>query len=267
MPKCEKCNFETAKNKNFLRHICKEITDFQCEFCDKYYSEQKTLTRHMLICKKKSGESQQESQQEFKQELESIELLQEKYNQLLGELDTIKKNINNINITNNNNNNNNIINNNNNIFINVTLPHKKTNIDHLTDEDYFNILGRSLMSIPLMIEKIHFNENNPENHNIYIPNIKNKFAMLYNGSEWSLHSRDEIIDNMIIDNEMRLEDWLSREDIQEKYPTAFKRFELYLKLKEKNANVNRMKEDVLLLLYNKRNMIEKSRQRKLIEVN
>jgi len=164
-------------------------------------------------------------------------------------------------------NSNNTIINQNNVTINVTLPHKKTNIDHLTDEDYFNILGRSLMSIPLMIEKIHFNENNPENHNIYIPNIKNKFAMLYNGSEWSLHSRDEIIDSIIVDNEMRLEDWLSREDIQEKYPTAFKRFELYLKLKEKSANVNRMKEDVLLLLYNKRNMIDRSRQKHIIEVN
>ena len=65
--------------------------------------------------------------------------------------------------------NNNIINNDNskNLTINISLPY---NIDHLIDEDYFNILGHSLMS---MIEKIHFfNENVPENHNIYIPDIK-----------------------------------------------------------------------------------------------
>jgi len=111
------------------------------------------------------------------------------------------------------------------------------------------------MSIPLMIEKIHFKDV-PENHNIYISNIKNKYAMLYDGKKWSLHNRDEIINNMITDNEMRLEDWLSREDIQEKYPTAFKRFEFYLKLKEKSANVNRMKEDISLILYNKRDMIK-----------
>ena len=187
--------------------------------------------------------------------------------ELTAELALKSKQLQSISITNNDNSKVINNNNNNNIVINVTLPHKKTNIDHLTDADYFNILGRSLMSIPLMIEKIHFSEDNPENHNIYIPNIKNKFAMLYNGKEWSLHNRNEVIDNMIIDNEMRLEDWLSREDIQEKYPTAFKRFEFYLKLKEKSANVNRMKEDISLILYNKRNMIEKSRHKKIIEVN
>ena len=213
MFKCETCNYESETKKSFVQHKCKGKTDFQCNHCLKYYLNKKSLTKHKLICKKAttnnlSYEELQKQNEELKEQLKMASVT---------------------NINNNSNNNNTIIDNtiidnSKNLTINIVLPHKKTTIDHLTDADYFNILGRYLNSIPLMIEKIHFNEDVPENHNIYIPNIKNKFAMLYNGSEWSLHNRDEIIDNLITDNEMRLEDWLSREDIQEKYPTAFKRF-------------------------------------------
>ena len=46
MPKCDKCNFETEKKQNFIRHICKEQTNFKCDYCLKFYSEKKTLLRH-----------------------------------------------------------------------------------------------------------------------------------------------------------------------------------------------------------------------------
>ena len=138
----------------------------------------------------------------------------------------------------------------------VVLPHNKPDISYLTDADYYSLLGRNLMSIPKMIEKIHFNEDRPQNQNIYISNIKNKYAMLYDGSEWSLTSKDETIHNLIVENETRLEDWLTKEDVHEKYPNAMTRFELYLSLKEKDANLAMIKQEIQLLLYNKRNMIK-----------
>lgn len=242
---CPTCNYSSTNEHNFNRHKCREPTEFQCDVCNKYYKSQLSLYKHKKTCVAEDVEEDEKDKEiaRLKAELE------------------MQKNI----VNNTVNNNNNTTNINNGVVINIVLPHKKTSIDHLTDLDYFNILGRNLMSIPLMIEKIHFNKDVPENHNIYIPNIKNKFAMLYNGSEWSLHNRDEIIHNLIVDNEMRLEDWLSREDIQEKFPTAFKRFESFLKLKEKTVsgrteNLNKMKEDILLMLYNKRGMIMETKE-------
>jgi len=247
---CETCNYKSTIHRNFLRHVCKSKTDYQCYLCEKYYKTLDSLNDHKTRCINKI-----DIFQKLKEKIDEIKHLKSELAELKADVQQqiiqsqtniqSQNNIQNQSITNNNNN-----------IVNIVLPHKTPSLDHLTDEDYFNLLGRSLMSIPLMIEKIHFNKDVPENHNIYIPDIKNKYAMLYNGMEWSLHNKDEIIDNMIADNEMRLEDWLSREDIQEKYPVAFKRFEFYLKLKEKSANVNRMKEDVLLVLYNKRNMIK-----------
>ena len=248
---CEICNYNNDDKHNFSRHICRKKTDFKCNGCLKYYKSKQTLNIHLTTCKNLTKNDENEKTQEKQEKMnDKIELLSK-------QIEELKNIINNKSTTNNKNttNINNCNNNNNNINITIVLPHKKPDISHLTDADYYNILGRNLNAIPKIIEKIHFNDNNPQNHNIYISNIKNKYAMLYNGSEWSLQNRDETIHNLIIDNETRLEDWLSQEDILEKYPTAMARFEKYLSLKEKDENLDKIKEEILLLLYNNRNMI------------
>ena len=44
---------------------------------------------------------------------------------------------------------------------------------------YIKILKRGSNCIPKLLEAIHFNPEKPENHNIYIPNIKNNYVMIY----------------------------------------------------------------------------------------
>ena len=42
-------------------------------------------------------------------------------------------------------------------------------------------------STPLKLtEAIHFNPDHPEFHNVYIPNINNSYAMIYDGKDWKL---------------------------------------------------------------------------------
>ena len=54
------------------------------------------------------------------------------------------------------------------------------------------------MCIPNLIKRIHFDPKKPENHNIYISNIKNKYVMIYDGIKWNLHNRDETIEGLIV---------------------------------------------------------------------
>src|SRR6056297_2906467 len=54
------------------------------------------------------------------------------------------------------------------------LGYKETDTSHLTDEDYKECVSRVNLSVPHLIQKLHFNKDKPENHNIYISNLKNK---------------------------------------------------------------------------------------------
>ena len=72
------------------------------------------------------------------------------------------------------------------------------------------LVNRSNMCIPNLIKKIHFDPKRPENHNIYISNIKNKYVMIYDRDKWILHNQDETIDDLIDTNEFVLEQKFTR---------------------------------------------------------
>ena len=44
----------------------------------------------------------------------------------------------------------------------------KEDIDDITDKTYKTIMNRGYQSVPHLIKHIHFNKDNPENHNIIL---------------------------------------------------------------------------------------------------
>ena len=178
-----------------------------CRYCNKSYKHNFHLNRHLKTCKEKKVDDEEKrnllnlveilNKQLTEQREEHKKQIKEQNNQI-NEL--IKKT--GINIGTQNNIQNNI----------KILAYKNTDISHLTDQDYLQCLSRSNMCIPNLIKRIHFDPKKPENHNIYISNIRNKYIMVYDGSKWILHDQSEAIDNLIDTNEFvleqKLEEWL-----------------------------------------------------------
>ena len=112
------------------------------------------------------------------------------------------------------------------------------------------------MCIPHLIKKIHFNPEKPENHNIYISNLKNNYIMTYDGEKWNLHNRDNIINDIIDNNEIileqKLEDWIENGNM---FPEIMTKFNRYLEKKEKDEVINKIKDEIKLILYNNRKVI------------
>ena len=50
-------------------------------------------------------------------------------------------------------------------------------------------LKRRTSAVPVMTENIHFNSKYPEFHNVYISNMNQKYAMVYNGKGWILKDK------------------------------------------------------------------------------
>lgn len=139
------------------------------------------------------------------------------------------------------------------------LAYNKTDLTHLTDNDFMYCLKRSNFCIPNLVKKIHFDPKKPENHNIYISNIKNNYVMIYDGNKWNLHNRNEIIDDIINDKECiledKLEDWLEK---GKEFPDIMKKFNRYIEKKENDIVLNKIKQEIKLLLFNNRKMILKN---------
>tara|TARA_B100000902_G_C27282573_1_gene902635 strand:+ start:229 stop:1230 length:1002 start_codon:yes stop_codon:yes gene_type:complete len=272
---CKKHNIPTNDH-----NISLQSTNIKCKYCDKTYSRIDSLNRHLKTCKEKKKDD------EVKQSMSELvkllnKKLEEKDKQLENqnkkfekeldkrdkELDRRNKQIDELIKKAGINNSNNTINVQNNIKL---LSYSDTDRSHLTDKDILKCLKHSNFCIPHLIEKVHFDINKPENHNIYISNLKNKYVMMYDGNKWKCADREEQIGNLIDDNETiieyRLEEWIENGN---KYPEMMRKFNRYIEKKDNNKVINKIKDDIKLLLYNNRNIVSKDKDLtdKIIEVN
>jgi len=232
----------------------------KCLYCNKIYKHVQSLNRHFKKCyeKHKSDEanrSMTELVTILNSQINDFKKALDKKDKQIDEL--IKKaGINNSTITQNIQNN-----------IKV-LAYKNTDMSKLTDKDILKCMNHSNMCVPHLIKMIHLDPEKPENHNVYISNLpqaclgrpslwKNGYIMVYDGTKWDTLNRDEIIVDMIDDTqglmEERIENWIER---GEKYPTIMKKFERYIEKKENNKVINKIKEEIRLMLFNNRTLIK-----------
>ena len=221
-----------------------------CKFCDKNYSTSSNLSKHFKKCKdkKKTDEANEnmlelvkllnEQKQEFKTELE-------KKNNQIDEL--IKKaGINNSTITQN-------------IQNNIKLlAYDKTDISDLTEKDFIKCFNHNNMCVPHLVKRIHFNPKKPENHNVFISNLKSGYIMLYDGKKWNTFNRDEIVDDIFDDKhdilEQKYEEWVN---IGKDYPIIYHKFRRYLDKINNDVVLKKVKDEMKFVLYNNRNIVKR----------
>ena len=81
--------------------------------------------------------------------------------------------------------------------------------------------------------------------------------MIYDGYKWNLQSQEETIEDLIDTNEFvleqKLEEWVENGN---DYPEIMRKFNRYLEKKEKDDVLNKIKEEIKLVLFNNRKTIE-----------
>ena len=267
---CKLCKYTTYNKSNYNKHLLtlkhqslfklnnekprilmKSIQkvfdeDYQCKYCDKCFKHKNSMYHHIkYTCKKNKDEDLQElvrlmnlqlQQKDKELEYQKIQNTnqQKQINKLMGKLQ--------VNITNNIVQNNHI----------QLLSYKNTDTSHLTENDYVQCIKKVSYCVKHLIEKIHFNPIKPENMNIYISNMKDKYLMVYEDGNWNLKNKMEEIDELYNEKEILLEDWLE----EHKNPEMMKKFERYLNNKENDETMNKIKEEIKLLMYNKRMLKE-----------
>ena len=160
-------NSHLASNKHKNRVSKQNKPSFLCSFCCKSFSHCSSLSRHKTNC---------EGNQIKEKEILKINL--EAENKKLRErVEEIKKSKKIINI---------------NCFGNE-------NLDYIKDTDIFDCINKKYSSIiPLLIEKIHFDPEHPENNNVQIPNKKLPHVKIMNSKlEWELTKKKDTIHSMV----------------------------------------------------------------------
>lgn len=291
MFRCELCEYETKVKANYLKHtlskkhklICEKATlnsknivtlpetesstqelagvsqklakisqplagvsqkVLECKYCEQQFKHSSSLSKHIKYrCMKNKDEDLKElvrlmnlqletEREERKKVQKQVETQARQIEKLRGKLE-IHGSFNN-----------------NTVHVNL-LAYRNTDTSHLTQEDYRGCYKQVNHCVKSLIERIHFNPSKPENMNIYISNMKDKYLMVYDGVNWNLANKVEELDRLYEEKEMMLEDWLdSNPD-----PILKEKFVKYLNNKEKDECLNEIKEEIKLLLYNQGNQL------------
>jgi hypothetical protein len=243
------CGYQTKiKQKSNKNNSKSDI--YECKYCEKQFKYNQSFYRHLKTCKKKKEDDEEKQNllnlvNTLNKQLEKRDKQIEEQNNQINEL--IKKagiNIGTQNIQQN-------------IQQNIKiLAYNNTDLSHLTDKDYLKCLKHSNFCIPHLIKKIHFNPKKPENHNIYISNLKNNYVMIYNGNKWMINDREESIQNLIDEKEsiieQKLEEWIEN---GEQYPDIMKKFNRYLEKRENDKVLNKIKSEIKMMLFNNRDIV------------
>jgi hypothetical protein len=95
-----------------------------------------------------------------------------------------------------------------------------------------------------LIEKIHFNPMKPENQNLTVTNLTDKYMMVYDGSQWKKVMKSEL--NKIYNHkESLLEEWVEQD------PALKEKFYEFIKTERKDVHLERI-EAIKLMMYNQK---------------
>jgi Zinc finger, C2H2 type len=176
----QKCDYQRHVSRKFPCKIVGEKIQYKCEFCSKSFTRKYNLNRHLDICSDKRTKEivRKEMDERLKEEMEKLRAENR-------QLQIIQNNSNNNNITQN---------------INIVAYGKEDTEKLLTNNDFRSIMRRGMMSIPELVRRIHFDEKTPENHNVYISNLRGKYVLMHDEKKWRLVDLKEALQQIYGDH-------------------------------------------------------------------
>ena len=122
------------------------------------------------------------------------------------------------------------------------------NLEMLTDEFKVNCVLHPSLALIDIVEKIHFNDDYPENKNIRILNKRDNKIQIRNDGKWCYHSKDKAIRYTLEDCNDKLEQFYEEKKVQ------FRKL-IRMSCKEIIKNVNEADEEFLKQMHNKMELI------------
>jgi hypothetical protein len=197
---CAHCNKTFKSRQGKYKHI-------------KYYCKKKDIDTNIIIKElRESNEELRESNQELKIMIEK--LINSKTNINQGTINNANGDINTMN----------------NIQIN---NYGSENIEYITDKVFKKLLTKPMSAITRLIELKHFHPKHPENHNVKITNIHDKYAKIYQDKKWLIKHKKDVVEELVENGYADFEEFkdLNEDELTEKIKERYS-------LMHKNYHVN-----------------------------
>ena len=222
------------------------LNNYECEYCKKVFSRSDNLNRHInKYCKVKKkiindknilvdikNDEKDKIMEEQKQRIDQIErekkMMQKQIELLLDKVgDTT-------NITTNQH-----------IVLNC---YGNEDLTHISNNFKMELLKIPYAMIPKLIKEVHFNQNYPQNNNIFLPNKKEPYVKIYQDQTWVYKDKKETIKELVEKNYSILDDYYegNRQSLDSEENKRFISFQEKKTSKDIDKQISKNVEMVLL---------------------
>ena len=233
-------------SQKVLVNSVENLNNYECEYCKKVFSRSDNLNRHInKYCKVKKkiindknilvdikNDEKDKIMEEQKQRIDQIErektMMQKQIELLLDKVgDTT-------NITTNQH-----------IVLNC---YGNEDLTHISNNFKMELLKIPYAMIPKLIKEVHFNQNYPQNNNIYLPNKKEPYVKIYQDQTWVYKDKKETIKELVEKNYSILDDYYegNRESLDSEENKRFISFQEKKTSKDIDKKISKNVEMVLL---------------------
>lgn len=263
-----------AHNNPDTEHKNADFTDLlddmgtTCDYCTKEFTRKSDLKRHLNNgCKAKKTNDMQNILDKMVEQNEKMIMLEQEIISMKNKTGSKTVNsgvINNIENQHNTNNTHNTINNIQQNIIQINpFGHEVLNI---SDKQLKKCWRRCYNSVPELINYKHFNEDMPENSNVYIPNVKGTHAKIFTGERWEIRDANDIVRQIFEDNnDYLMEQFQEKEDELDDF--TIRKFAHYVDKQDDDEVINNVKKDIKQTLYNKKHIPIKAASCAIINEN
>jgi hypothetical protein len=134
------------------------------------------------------------------------------------------------------------------------VGYNKENLYNLDKKKVIANLNRGYQAPVEMTRLIHFDEDHPENHNIYIPKINEKYGMVFKNDIWKLMDKNDLVDDIYESKRSYIVENLEK-FIKEIDPKRLKSLQRFLDSEDNEISIINTKEEIKNLLYENRKMV------------
>lgn len=239
--KCSLCEYSSDVKQHIIKHtnnktkcgegkadIIELKVDICCEFCKKSITTKQNLMKHLKVCKVKKHNLEKEliiKEEQIKNLEKKVEILEAVANKPS-------------------------IGTQNNQFNVILTAYNSPNLNDI-EKHLKESVKKLFLAVPTLVEKIHFNEERPENHNLVIKNARTKIAKVFNGKKWTSIDEEELLNELVDTYESLLTEYANE--------TGSKYSEKMNKIKTRDSEekvYDDMKVEVKKVLYENRDMIK-----------
>ena len=140
---------------------------------------------------------------------------------------------------------------------NITInEYGKEDVSSVSQSEWKQIVKKLYCALPDLVKKVHFDIET--NRNVYVPNIREKHAMVWKNNKWELMDISEVLDDLLVNNTDRIYEFLEENEGFIGGSLHAKMSNLIEKINNNEKLQKKYQDQIKLMLINNRSVVKKS---------